>query len=47
MENYRDRKPVHISPMVLKEYKDYCKLHALKMGYTLDKIIVEYINRQK
>lgn len=44
--DYKLRKPVQISPNVLKDFKHYCKENGLKMGFTLDKIIVEYIKNQ-
>ena len=45
--DYKDRKPVHISPDVLKQYKNFCKINGLKMGHTLDKLIMSFIENNK
>jgi len=45
--NWRDRKPIHVSPEVLSGYKNFCKKKGLKMGHTLDKLIMSFIEKNK
>lgn len=47
MSDWRERKPIYVLPNVLSDFKTYCKDNGLKMGFTLDKVIMEYIKNQK
>ena len=47
MSDWRERKPIYVSPNVLSDFKTYCKSNGLKMGFTLDKIVIEFLNKQK
>lgn len=47
MSDWKEKKPIYVSPNVLSDFKTYCKNNGLKMGFTLDKIVLEFLKNQK
>lgn len=47
MSDWREKKPIYVSPEVLSEFKQYCKDNGLKMGFTLDKVVTEFLKNKK
>lgn len=47
MSNWREKRPIYVSPNVLRDFKEYCKSNGLKMGFVLDKVVTEFLNNKK